>query len=90
MPANIDRDPHPYDVCLRQITIQKKDGPARVFVTEENSIQIEGSEGGLKLLASYFDVKDNAKFRVPSNFEGHKWISPNSEPLVINVRKANT
>jgi hypothetical protein len=91
VPAFIDGDPAPYDVFLSALEVHLSDGPAAVRVVESNRVEVTGSSEALRGLASFFDFDEQVSAGYHHHLEyydGHPFISPTSEPLVVTVGQA--
>jgi hypothetical protein len=64
-------------------------GPTRAAVLDADELRIDGDPSCLKSLASHFHPADDARDGWHAHyeyFEGNRWVSKESEPLVIALR----
>jgi hypothetical protein len=88
VPALVGGDPAPYDVFLSALEVHLSDGPAAVHVVESNRVEVTGSSEALRGLVSFFDFNEAASAGYHHHveyYDGHPFISPTSEPLVVTV-----
>jgi len=91
VPVLIDGDPAPYDLFLSALEVHLSNGPAVVRVVESNRVEVTGSSEALRGLASFFDFNEEASAGYHHHveyYDGHPFISPTSEPLVVTVGRA--
>jgi hypothetical protein len=88
--ADTGFDPAPYDFVIPTLKVQIGAGPTKVSITDEELL-VEGAPVYLASFAtSLSGFWPSEKFPCHSHykhFEGCDWISPDSAPLVIGIRK---
>ena len=88
--ADLAADPTPYDRALRELVVQKGEGPTRVRVTADGAMAVEGGPAALEVFAAHFAFRDDTPSGHHCHFEyfdGDDRIDPTSVPLVIRVRR---
>ena len=87
--ASIDCQPHPCDITIPKIVIEKGQGPTKVSVINNQEVHIRGDLDNLEMFAIYFEFSaestsgDHGHFEY---YEDNEWIDRESEPVVIGVK----
>ena len=89
--ANRVFDPAPYERILKRMVVTLGQSPAKVSVAGADEMRVEGSPESLEAFTSYFDFGPDAAAGTHSHFEyyefeGNRWVAPDSLPLVVSVR----
>jgi hypothetical protein len=80
----------PWCFVAKGLKIIQNDKPAKVSISDNKVIKIEGSKENLKKFTSFLVFDENAVSGQHSHYEyyeGHKkWVSPDSFPLIIGIK----
>ena len=86
--AQTDGDPVPYATFLSALEVRRTVGPLLIRVTEGSELEVTGSAEALRGLVSFLEFSDDESdeaHRHVEFFDGHPFISPASEPLVVSL-----
>lgn len=89
--ANPTIDPSPYSSVLKRLRIIKSDQPAMASIIDEEEVVVAGSVESLRAFASLFEFESDAAKNDHSHFEyeeyeGNRFVTRGSIPMVISVR----
>jgi hypothetical protein len=83
-------NPAPYDRWLQRLIISAGSGPIIALVSTNQEFIITANSECLRVLASFFSVPEGAAPAWHTHLEsypGNQWMSENSEPTVISLRR---
>ena len=86
VPAQTDGDPTPYASFLSTLEVRR--GPLLIRVTEGSELEVTGSAEALRGFVSFLEFGDDESNGAHSHvepYDGHPFISPVSEPLLVSL-----
>jgi hypothetical protein len=86
--ADTHGDPAPYASFLSALEFRRLEGPLVIRVADRGVLEVTGGPESLKGFASFLSFDDAARPGAHSHvefYEGHPFISPASEPLVVSL-----